>query len=92
MSSRSEFGSTFSLYGGMPVLLVRMNAENALPRQRIGRQHLAVAGGDRALALEAVALPAAVLHEGDLALGGVARGGTVDRRPRRPQRPARRNI
>ena len=27
MSSRSAFGSIFSLYGGMPVLLVRMNAE-----------------------------------------------------------------
>src|SRR3954463_14049421 len=27
MSSRSPFGSTFSLYGGMPVLLVRINAE-----------------------------------------------------------------
>src|SRR4051812_11272401 len=45
----------------------------ALVRQRIGRQHLAVAGCDRALPLEPVALPAAVFHECGFALGHIAR-------------------
>src|SRR5262249_17990880 len=44
-----------------------------LERHWIGRQHLAAAGHDRALALEAMALPAAVLHERGLALLGGGR-------------------
>src|SRR3954462_6525133 len=45
----------------------------ALVRQRVRRQHLAIAGCDGALPLETVALPAAVFHERGLALGHISR-------------------
>src|SRR5579862_3645995 len=48
-------------------------AHERIERQWRARDHLAVAGGDRALAVVIVALPAAVLDEGGLAL--FRRGG-----------------